>query len=88
MKIGFLFPGQGSQNVGMGKDIYDKYEEAREIYKKANNTEYGIKVIIYFTEDEYKKVNSVLEELELTDDPNTILIDARKDNKISASNEK
>lgn len=59
-----------------------------EIYIKANNTEYGIKVIIYFTEDEYKKVNSVLEELELTDDPNTILIDARKDNKISASNEK
>lgn len=43
---------------------------------------------VYFTEDEYKKVNSVLEELELTDDPNTILIDARKDNKISASNEK
>lgn len=59
-----------------------------DIYKKANNTEYGIKVIIYFSENEYKRVNSVLEELELTDDPNTILIDARKDNKISASNEK
>lgn len=34
MKIGFLFPGQGSQNVGMGKDIYDEYEVAREIYNK------------------------------------------------------
>lgn len=34
MKIGFLFPGQGSQSVGMGKDIYDKYETSREIYNK------------------------------------------------------
>ena len=30
MKIAFMFPGKGSQVVGMGKDIYDKYEEARE----------------------------------------------------------
>lgn len=34
MKIGFLFPGQGSQNIGMGKDIYEKYEIAKEIYDK------------------------------------------------------
>lgn len=34
MKIGFLFPGQGSQIVGMGKDIYEKYPEAREVYEK------------------------------------------------------
>lgn len=33
MKIGFLFPGQGAQNVGMGKDLYEKYSEVREIYK-------------------------------------------------------
>lgn len=36
MKRVFLFPGQGSQTVGMGKDIYDKYEEAKVIYKKAS----------------------------------------------------
>ena len=36
MKIAYLFPGQGSQKVGMGKDIYDSYEEARNIYKKAS----------------------------------------------------
>ena len=34
MKIGYIFPGQGTQTVGMGKDIYEKYEEAREVYKK------------------------------------------------------
>ncbi len=34
MKIGFLFPGQGSQNVGMGKDIYEEYEDAKRVYDK------------------------------------------------------
>lgn len=29
MKIGFLFPGQGSQKIGMGKDIYEKFENAK-----------------------------------------------------------
>ena len=35
MKRAFLFPGQGAQTIGMGKDIYEKYEEARNIYDKA-----------------------------------------------------
>ena len=34
MKIGFLFPGQGSQSVGMGKDLYEKYETVRNVYDK------------------------------------------------------
>ena len=40
MKIGFLFPGQGSQSIGMGKDIYEEYEKARNMYdevKKLTN---------------------------------------------------
>lgn len=36
MKIGFLFPGQGAQYVGMGRDLYNEYEEVRKIYEKAN----------------------------------------------------
>ena len=37
MKIAFLFPGQGSQSIGMGKDLYDKFEEYRQIYEKVKN---------------------------------------------------
>jgi len=36
MKIGFLFPGQGAQSVGMGKDLYEKYEEIKMVYEKAS----------------------------------------------------
>lgn len=32
MQIGFLFPGQGVQKVGMGKDLYEKYEEVKNVY--------------------------------------------------------
>ena len=35
-KTAFLFPGQGAQYVGMGKDFYASFKEAREIFDQAN----------------------------------------------------
>ena len=35
--IMFTFPGQGSQYVGMGSDLFDRYEAARSIYRQAND---------------------------------------------------
>ena len=35
-KIVFMFPGQGAQYVGMGKDFYDSFACSKEIFDKAN----------------------------------------------------
>jgi [acyl-carrier-protein] S-malonyltransferase len=37
MKAAFIFPGQGSQYVGMGKDLVAAYPSARELYERADD---------------------------------------------------
>ena len=35
-KIAFVFPGQGAQYQGMGKDFYENYDEAKQVFQAAD----------------------------------------------------
>lgn len=36
-KTAYIFPGQGSQTVGMGKDLFDNFAAAREVFEQADD---------------------------------------------------
>lgn len=45
---GLLFPGQGSQKIGMGKELYDKFSSARHILEEANDIlGYDLKTLMF-----------------------------------------
>mgnify|MGYP003528162079 FL=1 len=44
MKLGFVFPGQGAQALGMGNDLYEEYAEMRKVYDLAQKTT-GVDVV-------------------------------------------
>lgn len=58
------------------------------IYKDANNTDKGLYVIFFFSAEERSRVIGILEEVGLDDSEYVVLVDARKDNKESASKAK
>ena len=48
MSNAFLFPGQGSQEVGMGRDLYENLPEARKLLDKANDIlGYDLKTLMF-----------------------------------------
>lgn len=56
-KIAFVFPGQGSQVIGMGQDLYEKYDIAKTLFKKADDVlGFSIKDLCFNgPEDELRK---------------------------------
>lgn len=57
-----------------------------EVYQAAADAERGIKAIIYFDSGQFRRVRDILKRLKLEDSADIVLIDARGDNKPSASN--
>jgi hypothetical protein len=57
-----------------------------EVYKKAHSTDKAIKAILFFSYEEEERVKGILKELGIEKEKYVVLIDARKDNKPSASN--
>lgn len=69
----------------LARTLKKNLEKQVEVYKNANRTDKAIKVIMFFTDEEYQKILKILNELGLTGKPGIVLIDARSDNKPSAS---
>ena len=59
-KHAYVFPGQGAQFVGMGKDLYDNYPKAKELFDQANKIlGFNITDIIFNGTDEDLKQTKV-----------------------------
>ncbi|GHT90695.1 malonyl CoA-acyl carrier protein transacylase [Alphaproteobacteria bacterium] len=53
----FMFPGQGSQKIGMGKDLYDAFQFARDVFHEINDAlSFNLSNLIFLGSDEDLKL--------------------------------
>lgn len=71
--------------LGKNSQLKKNLEHQVAIYEAANNTNKSFKLILCYTETEVDRVQRILRELNLHQSPNVFVIDARNDNKPSAS---
>ena len=58
-KLAFIFPGQGAQSVGMGKDFYDNYDIAKKLFDEADEAlGYSIKKMCFEGSEEDLKLTA------------------------------
>ena len=57
--ISLVFPGQGSQKVGMGSDLYNKFDAVKKIFKKADET-LGFKISDLILNGPQEKLNQTI----------------------------
>ena len=71
--------------LASNSQLADNLQHQTQIYQKAHRTQKSVKVIVYYSEEELARVESILRHLGLEKDQSIVLIDARNDNKESAS---
>lgn len=71
--------------LGSNSQLKRNLEKQVAIYEQANRTWSSVKVIVYYTANDEERVRKILKELKLEAEKSIVLIDARSDNKPSAS---
>ena len=68
MATAFLFPGQGSQSVGMGYELYEQYEEARARFEVANEVlgDVDLLTLMFGLESSITDPEEMLKQTEIT----------------------
>lgn len=71
--------------LGSNTQLKRNLEKQVAIYEAANGTRTSVKVIVFYTQDEERRVRKILRQMKLEGEESIVLIDARSDNKPSAS---
>ena len=71
--------------LASNRKLKQNLQKQVDIYRKASDAGSGLSVIVYFSEGELSRVESILQELRLAGSPHVVLIDARMDNKPAGS---